>query len=534
MIDKSWGKRAYLIEFRDNNTQSTTESFTFAVPPESEEFTFPKRYSETKTFGGSVFEDYGNDTVRITLSGSTVNEELKYIGNELMSGEDEIFHLQKLLETYGKPEELGKRQIAIYCLESQDKGIKWFDVIVADFQIRRSKDRPIAYTYTLSLLGTKKEPVQAEELLNRFDKFEKTVQGWIEVIDQGSQWLAGGMEHLRDALDKIARVQALTKSFTASIKKYVDVINGYIGLTTSIVQSSLKLGATVVREAERITLGSGLDVLNEVKELNEAVVDVVDYVRNFDEKTISQDLLEQYGKTASDIADAWKVVASEMESASAHTVATTRMECSKVNYSVVPGGTGNDDRVVVVYGSKMHRATAADTWDRLALEYLGDTSLGQMIAMFNDTGEIRAGDMVNIPVINQQDSVKGNAIYPVAGEIDNYGRDIEINASGDLADFHGDLGIASKQDNLSQAIESRLNTAVDSRIRLQVYGIRSNIGNSSQAQNFIVSSVSRTLDEEPRIKSVDKINYDGTGDTLKLSIHYTDVNGLHQAYGGTV
>lgn len=536
MIDKAWGKKAYLLEFRSLDNNAVTDSFVFSVPPESEEFTLPKRYSETKTFDGSVIEDYGNDVERIVLSGSTINEEFRYIvtsnGSEEVRGEEEIFHLQELIKKYGQPQNLGKSTATIYCLDSQKNGIKWWDVVIESLQIRRSKDRPIAYTYTLSMIGYKAHTVQRERSSSWLDEVENKVKGWIDTINKGAEWLASGMENMREVLDYIARIKKLTTSFTGSLRNYINVVNGYIDLSGQIIKNSLNLGQTVVREAERIALGSGIDVLNQVAELNEAVIDVVDYVRNFPAHSISQDLLEQYGKTADEIVDAWRVVGANMESASAHAVATTRMECQKISYSVLPGGGEKSDQVVVVYGTKAHRATESDTYAKLAQDYLGSPDLGAMIAIYNNDGDIQTGDILNIPLTNKQDSVQGNIIYPKAGEIDNYGRDIAINDNGDIADFHGDIGLSSNRSNLSQAIESRLSTAINARLRMQVYGIRASVGAPEQAQNFIVSSVSRTLEQEPRIQTVDKIKFSGAGDSLNLSVEYTDVNGLEQTYGG--
>ena len=53
-----------MLEFLEGD--DLKECFTFSVPPESEELQFPQRVTETKTFGGSVFDDYGNDSYRIT------------------------------------------------------------------------------------------------------------------------------------------------------------------------------------------------------------------------------------------------------------------------------------------------------------------------------------------------------------------------------------------------------------------------------------------------------------------------------------
>ena len=92
-----------MLEFLDGT--EVKEVFTFSVPPESEEFVFPQRITETKTFGGSVFDDYGNDTYKITLSGSTINEDKKFIYRGLnpplyLTGTKEIFTLQKIIQNW--------------------------------------------------------------------------------------------------------------------------------------------------------------------------------------------------------------------------------------------------------------------------------------------------------------------------------------------------------------------------------------------------------------------------------------------------
>ena len=77
LLNADYWNKAYLLEFKMNGV--LTDAFTFSVPPESEEFAFPQRKGETKTFGGAVISDYGNDLVQINLSGSTINQELKLI-----------------------------------------------------------------------------------------------------------------------------------------------------------------------------------------------------------------------------------------------------------------------------------------------------------------------------------------------------------------------------------------------------------------------------------------------------------------------
>lgn len=145
-----------------------SEVFTFALPPEAEDFDYSQRVTETKTFGGAVFDDYGNDTFKITISGSTVNNEKKLIYRgtkaipEYLTGEKEIFKLRDLLYRSGKLENLEGKKVYLYDLSkmsalqiaagSPSKN-SWWRVQIKSLKIKRSKDKPFTYNYTLEMIG---------------------------------------------------------------------------------------------------------------------------------------------------------------------------------------------------------------------------------------------------------------------------------------------------------------------------------------------------------------------------------------------
>lgn len=147
---------------------SGSEVFTFALPPEAEDFDYSQRVTETKTFGGAVFDDYGNDTFKITISGSTVNNEKKLIYRgtkavpEYLTGEKEIFKLRDLLYRSGKLENLEGKKVYLYDLSkmsalqiaagSPSKN-SWWRVQIKSLKIKRSKDKPFTYNYTLEMIG---------------------------------------------------------------------------------------------------------------------------------------------------------------------------------------------------------------------------------------------------------------------------------------------------------------------------------------------------------------------------------------------
>ena len=158
-LNADYWKKAYLLEFRLNNRVQA--AFTFSVPPESEDFVFPQRKNETKTFGGAVIADYGNDLVQINLSGSTINQELKIIykssfGIDLLTGEQEIFYLRDLLKEYGSQANLKGKTVYLYSLNgerSASTNPKWWQIFVGQLDISRNKDKPFCYNYKFSVIA---------------------------------------------------------------------------------------------------------------------------------------------------------------------------------------------------------------------------------------------------------------------------------------------------------------------------------------------------------------------------------------------
>jgi len=217
-------RKAYMLEFLDGT--NVAEVFTFSVPPESEEFVFPQRLTETKTFGGSVFDDYGNDTYKITLSGSTINEDKKFIYRGLnpplyLTGTKEIFELQKIIQNWadGKvstgffrkgSSNVSKRKVYLYDLSkmsvlqiaSGTATRNYWRVFIKELKIKRDKSKPKTYNYTLEMIGVEEE------------KKRKTGTE-VEWIDS----MAGAVDNIQGVMDNIASVMDLNEATTASVNQ---------------------------------------------------------------------------------------------------------------------------------------------------------------------------------------------------------------------------------------------------------------------------------------------------------------------------
>jgi uncharacterized repeat protein (TIGR02543 family) len=193
MNERQW-RKAYMIEFLKN--EKVEDVFTFSIPPESENLEFPQRITETKTFGGVVIDDYGNDTVKIRLAGSTVNEERKliYRGNNrlpsYLTGEKEIFELQKIFEEWGELDKIPDKKVYIYDLSKMNMlqlaagspARNYWRMVNKGLKIKRSKDKPFTYNYELEITGvvdkgTKPDPPFGNKGLGDFlDGCQKVVE----------------------------------------------------------------------------------------------------------------------------------------------------------------------------------------------------------------------------------------------------------------------------------------------------------------------------------------------------------------------
>ena len=247
-----------MLEFLDGT--DVKEVFTFSVPPESEEFVFSQRITETKTFGGSVFDDYGNDTYKITLSGSTINEDKKLIyrgfGNQplYLTGTKEIFTLQKIIQNWadGNRKETGtvsKRKIYLYDLSkmsvlqiaSGTATRNYWRVLIKDLKIKRDKSKPKTYNYTLDMIGVE-------------EKKERKTGNDADFLDS----LAGSVDDIQGAMDKVASVMDLVEASTAALNQMASALS-HAQKSYEKMKNRNNVAVAVV-----LGIGSGLDTVSRI------------------------------------------------------------------------------------------------------------------------------------------------------------------------------------------------------------------------------------------------------------------------------
>ena len=228
MNQRQW-RKAYMIEFLKDYDKAVNV-FTFSVPPESENFEFPQRITETPTFGGVVFDDYGNDTVKIRLTGSTINEERKliYRGNkepDYLTGEKEIFELQKLFHEWGSLEHdyFASKKIYLYDLSKMNllqigagsPARNYWRVVNKGLKIKRAKDKPYTFNYELELIGIVDKTHTPVPLFGGgFDKFLDGCQKAVAAIET----VAEKTEEIADAIDELAQQIVDVKQFVEKLQ----------------------------------------------------------------------------------------------------------------------------------------------------------------------------------------------------------------------------------------------------------------------------------------------------------------------------
>lgn len=200
--------------------------------------------------------------------------------------------------------------------------------------------------------------------------------------------------------------------------------------------------------------------------------------------------------------------------------------CEPIIYVDLDG----NDAIAYAYDSHKIRMNSAMTLDKIADKLMGNPDYASLIAYYNNIQnehEIQAGTIIKIPILTPDESNLNNRIYAIPGDTDNYGRDIALDDEGNFSAKCGDFAVTKSVENLNQAVSMRLTTAAEKRIRLNAYGIKSQIGEDA-VKNYLLSTVEQTVLADPRITEINEITVTSEGDKIYISVDYTDINGNKQ------
>jgi hypothetical protein len=552
LITDLWSK-AYLIEFLDNGI--VEDSFTFSVPPEQEEFTYAQRKTETKTFGGLHVDEYGIDAVKISLSGSTINQELKKIymphkSDKWMTGEEEIYFFRDLIKEYTSISYLAQnknseKKIMLYDLSKTNKrqssnpnnsykNIRnYWRVFLGDFKIRRGNDKPFTYKYTFECTGA--DPESEGRRITQYPNIGSfDINKALDEIDEAFEKLNDTLSWMEGVSDKISEVRQKAAGVKAVYKALSDGMNGYLDTFTeginSIVNESFGLYDDLTRGTIVMMADIGLDFQNSCLGLLGSVENFTSHVRGiWEDPYIPQEIVSKYQTNSYEFQDTINLIMNKSEDGANSIVAVSKSVIPEITPGQINPQTGKPN-ITLSYGSMPVEYTQNDNFESLAKRYFGDPDRAIDIAAYNGVAslsELSPGDILLIPILNYADANRKNLIYARQGDHDTYGRDISLADDGSIeVSGTGDFKLVGGNDNLSQGILLRLRENVDKRIRINTYGIRTNISDPDIGVAYILSSIDMTIKADPRVKTIDNIQFKGLADGLFVEVFYTDKNDI--------
>ncbi len=592
-FNESCFKKAFILHFQSISSNEN-DYISFSIPPQTIGYKLPQRVSETKTFGGMVYDYYGNDTITISLAGTTTNNELRVIQTgaattDHITGDEEISRITELVHKYGKIENLKQQSVTLYNDSSS------YNVLIKDFEIKRSKDKPFSWDYQLELIVLPEfslynadysfdyEDLALNETdlaglsssdLEKIGLSDNSVLASFKTGESSSSTTLSSSTTKSPALTclkvlscsckisaKATRLKNYIEETTPSIKNTYQNFYQKILTITSDIENKITLGTNVVENifnfpetfisdtlslvdqvstsVVRATVGTVSNLMNDANRLTQAIKDVKDEITDWINgdnaaAVLSRQLYDSITDTVEDIKDTWCGMFSAMEDDADNLVIAVK-DGSTNDGVVIPGDETTSDEIIKVYGYKQYYVQSGDTWDSIAFRFYGDASKGVIVASYNNTVmTLEAGTLIWIPIL---DSVSDNSvpeIYNEPGIKDNSGTDIKISSNGKIDFSSGDFVLVGGQDNINQAITNRLSTEMDSRVRVVAYGIKSAVGSVNIPKGLVISSIKTTLLRDPRVKTVDGISYEGEGDKLHLTINYTTINDYKKTFKGVI
>lgn len=558
-IINSWfWRHAYLLQFTDKYGK-LKDAFAFSMPPESESVQTSQRISYTKTFGGVVVDDYGNDVTKISLSGTTGNRDMKVIyrgslGFKMLSGEQEILYLNDLIKKYGKYANLDNKQVWLYDL-SKTSGLSlvsstknYWRVYIDSFKYSRDKSMPLSYKYQLEMTAIDSE--RKNSIADKFAKLSDFIKKAQELADDA----IAIANQLQSAIGNIvSQIANFTSVLTQTVQKFKDCYDSYVSLVQGVTENVdgaineiTSLGEYVINDTVREIQDSAINLYVAASDVCASCVSLADYAEN----GLSNDafegqweqVLNEYGIDSKDsFDDLVKIMADKLRVDGYEIKSETK---GQVEVSEKDG--------VVYYGVSEHILEQGETFESMSVKFYGTADYAEFLQSLNGASDmdtagthsddmengsenvVAAGSVIKIPVLKESSQQSFTDIIKAENDFDNFGKDVKADASGDFATANGDFAVTSYGETLNQAIAARLATVAGAKIRDSAYGIKSEIGVGGAVNAYLTASIEKTVLEDDRIESVDSIQYEGKGELLNYEVSYTAKNGRQYQVNGEI
>jgi hypothetical protein len=442
----------------------------------------------------------------------------------------------------------------------RDGGRNYFidawEVILKDFKINQSKDRPFVYNYSIDftgirLLGTSKITERTDpglkadtpKKLNLLQKILNAIEKWYGL----SESVKNAIQDARSAVNR----------FTGEVERYLALITGSFDNYMQAASDAVSIVSDVYNSFKRITMApadSALRIVESLKTLREKVEEDIN-----DIKTLPDQWGERYGAVEnavqSPMGDYKRYFEDTMQDTENISNDLYARSISRSNPIIISNiinqfvigydkEEGNAEyqtvtpNIVVSYGFLTHITNSLTSLENLAEVYLGDPDQAQTIALINGiTGddEIHPGDQIKIPILTPNNLNTSNMIFGLANIRDTLGIDIAIENGIIQVGPNGDFMVKTGYGNMNQALNSRISESIGNRLRLNAYGIRNVAGApDSVVSAYLYTSIKDTVLQDPRVERIDELYFKGSGDNLLVQFSYYTYDGILYQYKGEI
>jgi len=535
-------KKSILFEIVNRKTPSVPiEAFTLTIPPESMDIEEEQRISRTKTFGGLFVDDYGPDNPKIVIAGNTGGSEERrtYVSNSLaasvpekLNGRESFFYFRnrimrykdqkKFLPNYADFDlivyDLSSVQEYLFTTERQSivkSEAEAYVVSLEKFKMTRNKEKPFFYNYSIELivlrvLGTSTGTIRSLVSKSNPRNLIQDLRRVIRVIQAKFTTVKNIKDQIEDAINLIDQLSEQIDSF---FRQTIDIITYPASLATLLFSRIKSVADAIGGLGESWAEARGM-----------IVEDYYKMVLMTTEALAASAAMVTYGKTSS--AAGRGIIKYYSQPSLAESPTKRLSDLTEQEAEIVENlldKSIDEQDVVYVYGHISIKIDSTTSLEKLALEYYGDASLQELIAVYNkleDSTDLEIGSTLKVPVLIQGDVPSNNFIYS-QDLIDVYGADILLDNLGNpVIGESGDYLRVGGVDNVIQALNLRLNQSLGSRLRLTVYGINANVGSAANRFapiSYILANIKETVMQDPRVSNVLNSSLRGDGDKLYIS-----------------
>ena len=548
-------KKSILFEIINSQTNDLLDSFTLTIPPSSIKITQPQRIKRTKTFGGVWEDDYGLDNGKIIISGDTggVDGRPTYKSKEGVTsrkydGQEAIYYLYDNIIRYKDSTKItdgnyDKYELRIYDLSSltdskmnnmikygasvQASSAMGYIISLDEFDISRSKERPLFYNYNIELfiighLGTKRGISRQPRPLPKKNMLKLMISQIRSILN----FVKGLFAYAKGIMNQINALEGMLTDLQSQMNQFVDEGSSLI----ISANSSLLNGAGIIA---KFPMSLAVDTMKAIDKtiytVRKTIEDDIDFAKSIES---SYDSMMENLYSMSALAYNL-VVFGKTRKAQAPGSVTIPFRKSDSNPESLP------QTSLTIYGHSTRVISSSTSMEKLANDIYGDPSYAVVIADYNgisDDASLETGDILKLPNVSENMVNDNNFIFD-SDLVDENGTDIKLDITTGriIMSESGDYSTVSGGENLIQSLNLRFSELLGKRVRLSYYGLRTQVGSSfsnSAPLSYLVTNIKDTALQDPRIRNIEDMVLKGAGDSLMISFNLITIDGIKTSFSG--